>query len=160
MSRGVISPDGRRRIVFPRRIAFFPFAYSAFGFGFWPYDAFWWGAGGYPYAWGYPYGWGYGAYGGYGGYGPGYGDGAYASLRLDVKPKNAEVLVDGYYVGQVSDFDGSYHHLDVEAGAHRVEIRAPGYEPLTLNINLMAGRTVSYRGELKSGSPGTARDGS
>jgi hypothetical protein len=132
-----------------------PYAYGAFGFGYWGWDPYWWG-GYYPGYWGYPYYYG-GYYGGYPGYytgGPAY---YYAndngSLKLKVKPKEAEVYVDGYFVGLVDDFDGTFQHLDVEAGTHRIEIRANGYQPLVLEIRIAPGREVKYEGRLR---PATA----
>jgi hypothetical protein len=152
------APFGRRFL--PHRFFFSPFTFGAFGLGF-AYDPFFWG--GYPFGWGAPYwGWGYpyGAYGyrGYGGYGYDYGYPAqrgyerYGSVKLDVKPGNAEVYVDGYYMGQARDFGGTFHHLDLAGGDHKIEIRANGYQPLTVDLKIMAGRTVNYRAELKRGS--------
>jgi hypothetical protein len=149
------APFGRRFFVRP----FFasPFFFGGFGLGF-AYDPFLWGWG-YPFGWGYPY-WGspYYGYGGYPGYGYGYpgrgGYHRYGSVKLDVKPRNAEVYVDGYYMGQVRDFNGLGHHLDVDAGEHKIEIRAPGYQPLDLTLRVMPGRTVNYRGDLRRGSAG------
>jgi hypothetical protein len=115
--------------------------------------------GGYGYydPWGYAGGYGY--YGGYydpwyGGY-PTYPVGSSTSnddegsLRLKIKPREAEVYVDGYYVGIVDDFDGIFQRLHVETGSHRIEIRAPGYEPLTLDVRVTSDHTTTYRGELK-----------
>jgi hypothetical protein len=154
------------RIILPNRYYvspyfYSPYAFGAFGLGFWGYDPFWWGDswGGYPYwGWGNPY-WGYGGYG-YGGYGYGYGYNygydrgdrnyqGYGSLKLKVKPKDAEVYVDGYYVGQVNDFDGIFQHLDLDNGTHRIEIRAEGYQPLVRELQIEPGRTVTLENELR-----------
>jgi len=45
-----------------------------------------------------------------------------ASVRLEVKPKEAEVYVDGYYAGIVDDFDGTFQRLRVEPGEHEIEL--------------------------------------
>jgi hypothetical protein len=100
--------------------------------------------------WSYAYNCGgYGGYGGYGGFGsyggyydPWYGGGfsvspqtSYSSsgddgsLRLKIKPNNAEVYVDGYYVGLVDEFDGLFQRLHIESGAHRVEVRGQSATP-------------------------------
>ena len=50
-----------------------------------------------------------------------------ASVRLDVKPKEAEVYVDGYYAGVVDDFDGTFQRLRVEPGEHEIELWLDGY---------------------------------
>jgi hypothetical protein len=114
------------------------------------------------YPWGYAglgFAGGYGYYGGY--YEPGYDMDPYApqyqaggrddsgGLKLKVKPSDATVYVDGYYVGAVNDFDGVFQKLTIEPGAHRVEIRAPGYETLQMDVRVEPGRTSTYRGDLK-----------
>ena len=66
-----------------------PVFYSPF------YDPFFYGYGYGPWGpgpWGYPYG--------------GYRWANEASLRLDVKPRDAQVYVDGYYAGIVDQYDG------------------------------------------------------
>lgn len=119
----------------------------------------------------YPWGLvGLGLYGGYyggiydpwydpWGYGGGYGGGYYppetygydeeGALHLKVKPKQAQVYVDGYYAGVVDDFDGVFQKLHVEAGPHRLEFRAEGYETLSVDVNVEPGQTITYKGELK-----------
>lgn len=71
------------------------------------------------------------------------------SLRLKIKPKDAEVYVDGYYVGVVDEFDGLFQRLHIEAGAHRIEVRAAGYEPLTFEVKITPEHTTTYQGEMK-----------
>jgi hypothetical protein len=68
---------------------------------------------------------------------------------LKVKPKEAEVFVDGYFAGIVDDFDGVFQRLHIETGPHRIELRADGYEPLNFEVNIQPGRTLTYKGELK-----------
>jgi hypothetical protein len=135
-----------------------PYGYG-YGLGYFSYDPFlfggmgysgYYGAGGYdPYFGG---GGGYGGgYGGGGGYSSGYGQGyrEVGSLRLKVKPANAQVSIDGFYVGVVDSFDGALQRLHVEAGTHRVELRAEGYEPVQFEVLITPGDTLTYKGEMK-----------
>lgn len=69
-------------------------------------------------------------------------------LQLDVEPRRAQVYVDGSYAGLVDEFSGYYHHLDLPAGPHVIEIFEPGYQPLTLEMVVSPGRTTTYRGTL------------
>jgi hypothetical protein len=69
-------------------------------------------------------------------------------LQLDVDPRRAQVYVDGSYVGLVDEFSGYYHHLDLPAGSHLIEIFESGYQPLILEIVVPPGRTTTYRGWL------------
>ena len=87
-----------------------PGFYGAYAYGS-PFYSY-----GYPYYYGYPaYGYPiprrtvtatYGAYAPYGyGYG-GYSGQPYGGLRIDLPQRDAEVYVDGYFVGTVDNFDG------------------------------------------------------
>lgn len=127
----------------------YPYGYYSPGYGFgvgYFYDPWMWGYTS-PYALYDPY------YGGGGGYGYSrYRSGSYrpvGSLRLKVKPEKGQVYVDGYYVGEVDSFDGVFQRLNIEEGAHRVEIRAPGYEPVQFEVMVIPGETVTYKGDLK-----------
>jgi hypothetical protein len=72
----------------------------------------------------------------------------YGGISLEITPADAEVYVDGSYAGLVQDFDGTQQPLTVTAGSHRLEVRAPGYEPLALDVNVNPGEVVPYRGDL------------
>jgi len=77
---------------------------------------------------------------------------AFGSVRVDVQPPVAQIFVDGEYVGTVEDFK-SGSGLPLDAGVHRVEFRAPGYEPLVVDMRIAAGRRITYRGVMKPQSP-------
>lgn len=69
-------------------------------------------------------------------------------LQLDFEPRRAQVYVDGFLAGLVDSFSGYYHHLDVPAGPHRVDILLAGYQPQTFTVVVPPGRTTTYRGTL------------
>lgn len=136
-----------------RNEPYIPYYYSryywpgyGFGLGYYSYDPSWFD----PYY--DPY---YGGGGGYSGGGGGYGyqgpraDRDTGSLRLKIKPREAKVYIDGYFVGVVDSFDGLFQKLGLEGGGHRVEIRADGYEPLQFEVLITPGESVTYKGELK-----------
>jgi hypothetical protein len=147
------APRDERRVVYPLYYTpdywyWYPYGvgypwYGAFGLGFLYYDPWWWDAPGYypvgPYA--RPYG----------------AATAYAAdvgqLRLKVKPRHAEVYVDGYFVGTVDQFDGVFQRLRLRTGAHRVEIRADGYEPVVFDVLIPPYETITYTGELRRRVP-------
>lgn len=122
--------------------------YAGFGYGY-PYGYY-----GYPgYAYGYP---------GYGYYGPSYGyplppagyvvaqsGVAYGGVRIQGAPKEAQVFADGYYMGVVEDFDGPVNHLNLPAGAHRIEIRLEGYQPIAFDVNVQPGQTITYHADYR-----------
>ena len=84
---------------------------------------------------------------GSGGYGATYRDAG--SLRLKIKPREAQVFVDGYYVGVVDSFDGTFQSLKLDGGGHRVEVKADGFEALDFEVLITPGETVTYKGEMK-----------
>lgn len=119
--------------------------YGGYGFGLgYFYDPF-----GY-YGYYSPYNYDYGYSGGYGSGRYSYGSGgAVGQLRLKVTPKHGQVYVDGYFAGEVDNFDGTFQRLSIEAGSHKVEIRAEGYETVTFDVMVTPGETVTYKGTLK-----------
>ena len=124
--------------------SYWPYGFGGLGFGSYYgsyysgfYDPFYPSYGG--------YGYGYPSYG----YPSSYSSGFEGSLRLKVKPRDAQVFVDGYYVGVVNDFDGVLQRLRIEAGPHRIEIRAPGFEPLTFDVRVRWDETTNLEGELQ-----------
>jgi hypothetical protein len=70
---------------------------------------------------------------------------AYGSLRIVDAPRYAQVFVDGYYAGEVDDYDGIFQRLNLEPGPHRIEIvideSAP---PLEFDVHIIPGETVTY----------------
>jgi hypothetical protein len=87
---------------------------------------------------------GFDMWGGGGGYSPGYSDPEIGSVKFKVKPKGAEVWVDGYFEGSVDK------RLKLRGGTHRVEIKALGYQTLAFDVRVMPGKTVTYTGDLKT----------
>jgi len=135
---------------------FYSYYYSPYyrGYGYWN-------------PWGYGYGLGYFSYdpylfggigdpGYYGGGGSSSGGGSYVqhyqgagSLRLKIKPANAQVYIDGYFVGTVDSFDGVFQKLNVDAGPHRVELKAEGYQTTDFEVVVTPGDTITYKGDMK-----------
>lgn len=72
---------------------------------------------------------------------------AFGSLRLAVTPLSAQVFVDGYYVGTVDDVNAR-RELQIEAGTHRIEMRAAMHETLIVDVQVAPNETVTYRGTL------------
>ena len=60
-----------------------------------------------------------------------------ASIKCDVKPKDAQVFMDGSLVGVARDFNSSDHPLFVFAGEHTLEFRHPGHETYSTKISLL-----------------------
>jgi len=102
----------------------------------------------------------YGFYGAYGPaypyYSPYYNNGPWQAsgydiggIRLKIRPRDAQVYVDGYYAGLVDDFDGTFQSLRLEQGGHKLEIHMPGYEDLELDVHVQPGRTITLQEDLR-----------
>lgn len=119
---------------YPRYIYPYPYSYGAWGLGYFYYDPYVWAPVAPVYYNGYSYGYGTGA--------------ATGELRLQVNPRDAEVYVDGYYAGQVDEFDGSSQALRLEEGEYHIEIVAAGYETIAFDVRVQPGRKINYRGDM------------
>lgn len=66
-------------------------------------------------------------------------------LGLRIQPAHAQVFIDGVYAGTAADFAKG---RPVEAGPHRIEIRADGYETHAFDRRVIAGEASLYRQTL------------
>jgi hypothetical protein len=140
----------------------YPYYYPYYSWGFYYGYPYYWGAYyGYPY-WGSYWGWPYASFGFsyYGGGGGGYDASDYqGAARLEVKPRQTEVFVDGYYAGVVDDFDG-FKRLRLEPGEHEVTLYLDGYRPLSQRMLFTQGQTFKVQHvmePLAAGEPTPAR---
>jgi len=77
-------------------------------------------------------------------------------LVLDVSPASAQVFADGYYVGVPGDFSGERGGGVLDAGIHRIDLSAPGFEPIAVDLRVTSGQAVTYRAALKPLPPPAA----
>jgi hypothetical protein len=144
----------------------YPYYYPYYGFSF---------GFGYPYYYPYYYGYGYGyypyyGYRPYGYYAPYYGypnaaydgEGAYypppyadrsslGAVAVKVRPKTAEVYVDGRFVGSADNFDGFPGYLWMAPGQHRVEVVQDGFANLTQDLDIAVGQVIELEQKLVVG---------
>ena len=76
-------------------------------------------------------------------------------LRLSGTPTAALVFVDSYYVGTVGDIEDR-RALELAAGPHRIEIRAPEYESVMFDVRIVSNETITYRAALTASRPSVA----
>lgn len=109
-------------------------------------DPFWWGWG---HAWGYYYG-------------PYYPSRYYpvretlttravGAVDLNVRPKKADVYVDGELAGKADRFDGFPGYLWLDDGDHQLVLVHEGYATVAKNIEVRRGSLVDLRVRLESG---------
>lgn len=72
-----------------------------------------------------------------------------AAVKLDVKPNDAAVYVDGYFAGIVDDFDGAFQRLYTEPGGHEVTLFLEGYRTYTQRAYLAPNRTFKISHQME-----------
>ncbi|HKW03519.1 MAG TPA: PEGA domain-containing protein [Vicinamibacterales bacterium] len=134
---------------------YYPWWGFGFNYGWYPFYRPWY-AGWYGYGWWPPYAYGYPPYPYYGPYG---GDGnaadmTSASVRLEVKPRDAEVYVDGYLAGKVDDFDGTFQRLHVPPGDHELVLYRDGYRTVKQHVTLTPNSDQKVQFAMEPLAPG------
>lgn len=76
------------------------------------------------------------------------------SARIQVTPREAEVFVDGYFVGVVDDFDGYLQRLNVEAGEHELQFYLEGYRTIRQKVLFTPGTTLKITQAMEPLAPG------
>jgi len=130
--------------------------------GYYPY----WGWAG----WGWGWGWGYAPYwstwwwgGPWGGtnfylapdyvadgsVGVGVRRGRYAVVKTDVSPEEAQIYLDGKYIGSADDFDGLPDFLYLGPGKYQFEARLPNYMTYQTELDVTAGQQIKIEEKLK-----------
>jgi len=104
----------------------------------------------YGWGWGYPYGFGF--------WGPWwYGPQSvevrridYGAIDFDVKPVDAQVYVDGKYLGTVGELSGRHHEANLPQGLHQVRVLGPGGQKAEREVYVAAGRKVKFRHQFEA----------
>ena len=115
------------------------------------YTSFWYGPG---FGFYNPYFYGPSAFGPWGPYPYGIRYEERGSIRLQVKPEETEVYVDGYYAGVVDSYDGFFQRLHLPAGEHEIELHLEGYRSIQEQLYLTIGSTYRIRHTMEPLAPG------
>ena len=87
----------------------------------------------------------------YGPYPQEYGDVRLGALDLNVKPKKAEVWVDGQLIGPSGKFDGFPGYLWLERGRHELVFYHPGFSTEVREVRVLQGAVVKLNLRLQAG---------
>jgi len=77
------------------------------------------------------------------------GDANSGGVSFEITPSTAEVYVDGTYAGTAGSFGPSSQPLGLTPGHHRLELRAPGYESMVIDADIITGQVIPYQGTLQ-----------
>jgi hypothetical protein len=70
-------------------------------------------------------------------------------LSFAITPDTAEVWVDDNYFGTVGQFTPDAQPLGLPAGRHYVELREPGFQVSSFDVDIIAGQVIPYQGQLE-----------
>jgi hypothetical protein len=70
-------------------------------------------------------------------------------VSFEITPVDADVFVDGTYVGRVSNFGPLSQPLPVTPGRHLIELRREGYQTLSFDADVAAGQVIPYEGAMQ-----------
>ena len=70
-------------------------------------------------------------------------------ISFDINPSDAEIWVDGNFMGVVSDYTPSSQPLGLTAGRHRIELREPGFQVSSFDVDVIPGQVIPFQGQLE-----------
>jgi PEGA domain len=70
-------------------------------------------------------------------------------VSFEVAPGNAQVSVEGVFVGTVEAFSSTEPPLVLAPGVHYIEVRMPGYRTAAFEVIVAAGEVTPYQGALE-----------
>jgi len=73
---------------------------------------------------------------------------SYGGASFDIQPSDADLFVDGEYVGTVGDFGPDSEPLTLAPGPHRIAIEHDGFRPMEWDVTVEPGQVIPYRGVL------------
>jgi hypothetical protein len=71
-------------------------------------------------------------------------------VTFDVAPSNAQVSVDGVFVGTVEEFGSTGEPLVLAPGDHFIEVRLPCYRTASFDTTIVSGEVIPYQGDLEA----------
>jgi len=81
-----------------------------------------------------------------------------ASVRLEVKPREAQVFVDGYDAGLVDDFDGMFQRLRTQPGQHDITLYLDGFRTVHQKVLLTPDKTLDIKLRMEKLGPGEVNE--
>ncbi len=72
-----------------------------------------------------------------------------SAYDINIKPKDADIYLDGLYVGKADDFDGSPKFLVVKPGTHTITAKKEGYRVYTVKVAIEPGEQINLNKRLE-----------
>jgi hypothetical protein len=74
----------------------------------------------------------------------------YGGVSFDIRPADADLFVDGEYVGPIGDFTPRSEPLTLAPGVHRIAVQRDGFRPMEWQVTIEPGQVIPYRGEMQN----------
>jgi hypothetical protein len=72
----------------------------------------------------------------------------YGGVSFDIQPPDADLFVDGEYVGQVGDFGPTTEPLTLTPGRHLIAVQRQGFRSMEWEVTVEPGLVIPYRGDM------------
>ena len=72
-----------------------------------------------------------------------------SAYDINIRPKDADIFLDGVYVGKADDFDGSPKFLVVKPGTHTITAKKKGYKTYTVKVSIQPGEQINLNKRLE-----------
>ena len=73
----------------------------------------------------------------------------YGGVSFDIQPSDADLFIDGEYVGTVGTFGPAGEPLTLTPGQHRIAIQRNGYRAMEWDVTIEPGQVIPYRGVME-----------
>jgi hypothetical protein len=73
----------------------------------------------------------------------------YGGVSFDIQPSDADLIVDGQYVGTVGTFGPYAEPLTLTPGWHRIVVQRDGFRPMEWDVTIQPGQVMPYRGAME-----------
>jgi hypothetical protein len=73
----------------------------------------------------------------------------YGGVSFDIQPSDADVFVDGEYVGTVGTFTPYGEPLTLTSGQHRIVVQRDGFRAMEWDVTVEPGQVIPYRGTMQ-----------
>jgi hypothetical protein len=70
-------------------------------------------------------------------------------VSFEISPSDAQVFVDGSYIGTVGQFTPSTQPLGLTPGRHHLELHLDGYRTMSFDVDIHAGEVIPYQGTME-----------
>ena len=81
-----------------------------------------------------------------------------AVVRIDLRPKDARVYLDGRFIGRARYFNGKKGYLFLEPGTYRLEIKHQGHQAVAVDLEAQKRCRYDLKHRLERGGQGEAAD--